>query len=128
MDRDEDVRNTQDPVNWRSLAERASVEKDPEKLVKLVLHLKAHWRSSNGPSQIGNLVNIDQENGIQTRNYPVRDNRVIDRGTTDHSFDLLRAHVRERSIWSLRRQRVQEVIITVMAMVLGSVLGWAVMK
>jgi hypothetical protein len=70
-------------------------------------------------------VKIDQENGIQTRNYPVS---VIDRDTVDHNFDLLRARVWERSIWSLRTQRVQEVIVTVMAIVLGSVLGWAVMK
>lgn len=73
-------------------------------------------------------MNINQENGIQIRTDSVRDSRVIDLGTIDHSFDLVRAHVRDRSIWSLRRQRVQEVIITVMAMMLGSVLGWAVMK
>jgi hypothetical protein len=53
---------------------------------------------------------------------------VIDRDTVDHNFDLLRARVWKRSIWSLRTQRVQEVIVTVMAIVLGSVMGWAVMK
>jgi hypothetical protein len=41
MDRNEDRRNTQFPIDWRSLAERASVEKDPEKLVNLALQLES---------------------------------------------------------------------------------------
>ena len=40
MDRNEDVRNADCPVDWRSLAETASVEKDPEKVVKIVLQLE----------------------------------------------------------------------------------------
>lgn len=68
-------------------------------------------------------MKIDQENGIQTRIYPVRVTRVIGR-----DFDLLRAHARKRSIWAVRTQRVQEIIVTFMAIVLGSIMGWAMIK
>ena len=68
-------------------------------------------------------MKIDQENGIRTREYAPRLMRVIDR-----DFDLLRAHARERSIWAVRTQRVQEIIVTVMVIVLGSIMGWAVMR
>ena len=68
-------------------------------------------------------MKTDQENAIQTRTYPVRVTRVIDR-----DFDLLRANARDRSIWAVRTQRVQEIIVTVMAIVLGSIMGWAVMR
>lgn len=53
----------------------------------------------------------------------MRVTRVIDR-----DFDLLRANARDRSIWAVRTQRVQEIIVTVMAIVLGSIMGWAVMR
>ncbi len=76
-----------------------------------------------GTESIEGLMKIDQENGIQTRNYAAPDTHVIDR-----DFDLLRAHAWKRSIWAARMQRVQEIITVVMAIVLGSVLGWAVMR
>jgi hypothetical protein len=41
MDRNEDVRNIQCPGDWRSLAERARVEMDPEKLINLVSELNS---------------------------------------------------------------------------------------
>jgi hypothetical protein len=68
-------------------------------------------------------MKIDQENAIQTRTYPVRVTRVINR-----DFDLLRALARKRSIWAVRTQRVREIIVTVLAIVLGSIMGWAVMR
>ena len=40
MDRDEDVLNEPCPLDWRSLATRATVEKDPEKLVRLVFQIE----------------------------------------------------------------------------------------
>src|SRR5229473_3496024 len=72
---------------------------------------------------IGCHMKIDQENGIQTRNYAARVTRVIDR-----DLDWLRARVRKRSAWAVRMQRVRDIVVTVMAIVLGSVLGWAVMR
>jgi hypothetical protein len=68
-------------------------------------------------------MKVDQENGIQTRNYAARVRHVIDR-----DLDLLRARVRKRSAWAVRMQRVRDIVVTVMAIVLGSVLGWAVMR
>ena len=68
-------------------------------------------------------MKTDQENFIQTSTYPVRVTRVIDR-----ELDLLRALARKRSIWTVRTQRVQEIIVTIMAIVLGSIMGWAVMR
>ena len=68
-------------------------------------------------------MKTDQENGIQIRTYPVRLTRVIDR-----DFDRLCALARKRSIWAVRTLRVQEIIVTVMAIVLGSIMGWAVVR
>jgi hypothetical protein len=68
-------------------------------------------------------MKIDQENGIQTRNYAARVTNVIDR-----DLDLLRARVWERSAWAVRMQRVREIVVTVMAILLGSVVGWAAMR
>jgi hypothetical protein len=65
----------------------------------------------------------EQENVIQTRNYAARVKHVI-----DHDFDRLRGRVLERSTRVLQRQRVQEIAMTVMAIVLGSVAGWVVMR
>jgi hypothetical protein len=47
---------------------------------------------------------------------------------TDPDFDLLRACVWERSARVAWRQRIQEIVLSVMAVVLGSVTGWAVMR
>jgi hypothetical protein len=68
-------------------------------------------------------MTIDQENRIQTRNYTAPVTHAIDR-----DLDSLRAHARERSIWTVRMQRIQEIVVTVMAILLGSVAGWAVMR
>ena len=68
-------------------------------------------------------MRIDQENGIQTRNYPARCHAVIDR-----DFDLLRARVWERSARAVRMQQAWEIVLTVMAIVLGSAAGWVVVR
>ncbi len=68
-------------------------------------------------------MRIDQENGIQIRNYITT---VMHR--TEPDFDLLRACVWERSAMVVWRQRMQEIVLTVIAVVLGSVSGWAVMR
>ena len=68
-------------------------------------------------------MKIDQENGIQTRNYAARVTHVIDR-----DLDWLRARAWKRSAWAVRMQHVRDIVVTVMAIVLGSVLGWAVMR
>jgi hypothetical protein len=68
-------------------------------------------------------MKIDQENRIQTRICVAHVTHVIDR-----DFDRLRARVRERFALAVQRHRVQEIAITVLAIVLGSVAGWAVMR
>ena len=68
-------------------------------------------------------MKIDQENSIQTRNYPWRVAHAIDR-----DLDLLRARAWERSAWVVRMQRVQETVVTVMAIMLGIVAGWMMMR
>ena len=68
-------------------------------------------------------MKIDQQDGIQTRNYTARVTNVIDR-----DLDWLRAHARKRSIWAVRMQRIKEIVVTIMAIVLGSVAGWGVMR
>jgi len=68
-------------------------------------------------------MKIDQENRIQTRNYAARVAHVMDR-----DIDLLRARAWERSAWAVRMQCVQETIETVIAIVLGSVVGWMAMR
>ena len=40
MDRNEDMLNEPCPLDWRSLATRATVENDPEKLVNLVFQIE----------------------------------------------------------------------------------------
>jgi hypothetical protein len=73
-------------------------------------------------------MKIDQGNGTQTRNYGAGVTRAIDRDPIDHNFDLLRARVWERAIWAVRTRRIQEIVLTVMAIMLGSIMGWAVMR
>jgi hypothetical protein len=68
-------------------------------------------------------MKIDQENVTRTSNYAARVARL-----TDRDFDLLRARARSWSVWAVRMQRVQEIIVTVMAIALGSVMGWALMR
>jgi hypothetical protein len=93
----------------------------------LQLTLIAYWKIGKGTttSSIESLMKTDQEqeNVIQTRNYAARVKHVIDR-----DFDRLRGRVLERSTRALQRQQVQEIAMTVMAIVLGSVTGWAVMR
>ena len=78
-------------------------------------------------------MKIDQAKSIQIRTYttpvtPLIDRDLIDRDMINHNFDKLRARARERSIWAVRAQRTQEIIVTVMALVLGSIMGWALMR
>jgi hypothetical protein len=68
-------------------------------------------------------MKTDQEIGIQTSIYAAPIAHVIDR-----DFDLLRARAWERSIWTLRMQRAQEVVTIFMAIVLGSATGWLLMR
>ena len=68
-------------------------------------------------------MKIDQQDGIQTRNYTAHVANVIDR-----DLDWLRAHARKRSIWAVRMQRIKEIVVTLMAIVLGSVAGWGMMR
>jgi len=69
------------------------------------------------------LMRVAQDNGSQTPNYPWHAMHVIDR-----DFDLLRARAWERSAWAAHIQRVQEIVVTVMAIALGSLVGWMVMR
>jgi len=78
--------------------------------------------------KIESLMKIDQENGIQIRTYAACATQVIDRNPIDHKFDALRAQVRERSVWAVRTQRMQVITVTVMALVLGGIMGWALMR
>jgi hypothetical protein len=78
--------------------------------------------------KIENLMKIDQENGTQIRTYAACVTQVIDRDLTNRNFDALRAQVRERSVWAVRTQRMQEITVTVMALVLGGIMGWALMR
>ncbi len=73
-------------------------------------------------------MKIYQQNGIQTSNYLDRAKHVIDRDLIDQDFDLLRARVRNRSIWAVRMHRMQEVTVTVMALLLGAIMGWALIR
>jgi hypothetical protein len=68
-------------------------------------------------------MKTDQEIGIQTRYSAPCVAHVIDR-----DFHLLRSRAWERSIWALRMHRVQEIVTTVMAIVLGSAMGWLLMR
>ena len=68
-------------------------------------------------------MKIDQENGIQTRNYSARVTRVIDR-----DFELLRTRVWERSTWVTRMHDLHDIVVIIMAIVLGSIAGWALMR
>jgi hypothetical protein len=68
-------------------------------------------------------MRINQENDIQTVIYVPPTTHVWDR-----DFGLLRARVWERSVRLAWRQRLQEIVLNVMAVVLGSVVGWVLMK
>jgi hypothetical protein len=69
----------------------------------------------------GNYKQPDQTK--RSREQAVRRPLVFDR-----DFDLLRACAFQRCVRTLRMQRVQEVIVTLMAIVLGSVAGWAMVR
>lgn len=69
-----------------------------------------------------------QENDIRTSYHPVPVPRVIDRDLIDRDFDQLRARAWERSIWAVRMHRVQEIVTTGMAIVMGSLMGWTLMR
>lgn len=83
------------------------------------------WRTSTGVTTflIGTVMKTDQEVSIQTRSYAACVTPVIDR-----DFDLLRARAWERSIWAVRMQCAQEIVTTVMAIALGSMAGWLLVK
>ena len=68
-------------------------------------------------------MRINQENDIQTVIYVPCTTHVSNR-----DFGLLRARVWERSARLAWRQRLQEIVLNVMAVVLGSVAGWVLMK
>jgi hypothetical protein len=74
-------------------------------------------------SSNGTLMTIIQEDCIQTGNYPCRVTHVIDR-----DFDLLRARVWERSAWIMHLHRVRDTVTTAMAILLGVVAGWMMMR
>jgi hypothetical protein len=78
--------------------------------------------------KIESLMKIDQLNGPQIRTYAACVTQVIDRDLINRNFDALRAHVQKRSVWAVRTQRMQEITVTVMALVLGSIMGWALMR
>jgi hypothetical protein len=78
--------------------------------------------------KIESLMKIDQENRSQTSNYPDRATRVIGRDLINHNFDLLRARVWKRSIWEGRMQRVQEIVMITIALTLGSIAGWLLLR
>ena len=78
--------------------------------------------------KVESLMKIDQKNGLQIRTYAACVTQVIDRDLIDHNFDALRAHARKRSIWAVRTQRMQEFTVTVMSLVLGGIMGWALMR
>jgi hypothetical protein len=68
-------------------------------------------------------MRINQENDIQTVIYVPRITHVWDR-----DFDLLRERVWKRSARLAWRQRLQEIVLNAVAVVLGSVAGWVLMK
>jgi hypothetical protein len=78
--------------------------------------------------KIESLIKIDQENHSQASKYPDRVTRAIDRDLSDHNFDLLRVRVWKRSIWAGRMQRVQEIAMIAMALMLGSIAGWLLLR
>ena len=119
--------------DWRSLAEQVQAEMDPEKLMNLISELTACWRGTVTASiaslmKIESLMKIDQLNGPQIRTYAACVTQVIDRDLINRNFDAPRAHVQKRSVWAVRTQRMQEITVTVMALVLGSIMGWALMR
>lgn len=63
------------------------------------------------------------ENGIQATSYAAGVTHVIDR-----DYDRLRVRVWERAAQAVQRQRMQEIVLMVMAIVLGCVTGWAVVR
>jgi hypothetical protein len=68
-------------------------------------------------------MKMDQQDDIQTSNCTARVTNVIDR-----DLDWLRAHARKRSISAVRMQRIKEIVVTIIAILLGSVAGWGVMR
>jgi hypothetical protein len=60
---------------------------------------------------------------IQTNTYLAGITKV-----TDRDFDLLRARAWERSIWAMRIQRVRDITVTAMAITLGGVAGWLLLR
>ena len=78
--------------------------------------------------EIESLVKINQENDTQPRKDALCAARVIDRDLIDHNLDMLRARVWERSIWAARMQRAHEIVVTVMAIMLGGVMGWLLVR
>jgi hypothetical protein len=68
-------------------------------------------------------MRTDQANRIQTGEQAVRVTDVFDR-----DVDLLRARVWERSARAVRMQRLDKAVLTAMAIVLGSVAGWAMVR
>ncbi len=74
-------------------------------------------------SLVRSLMEIDRENCRHTRNHATRIARLVDR-----DFDLLRLRVWERSDWIVRMHRMQDTAMTITAILLGSVLGWVLMR
>ena len=68
-------------------------------------------------------MRTDKENNIQDREQERRVKNAIDR-----EIDLLRARVFARSVRVLQMQQMKQVVLAAMAIVLGSVAGWAMVR
>jgi hypothetical protein len=68
-------------------------------------------------------MKTEQEIAVQTNSYPAAVTKVMDR-----DFDLLRLRAWERSILAMRIQHVRDSAITAMAIALGCVAGWLLLR
>jgi len=69
------------------------------------------------------IMKTEREIAIQTNSYPAAVTKVMDR-----DFDLLRLRAWERSIRAMRIQRVRDIAMTAMAITLGGVAGWLLLR
>lgn len=69
------------------------------------------------------IMKTEREIAFQTNTYPAGVTKAMDR-----DFDLLRVRAWERSIWVMQIQRVRDIATTAMAIALGGVVGWLLLR
>jgi hypothetical protein len=111
----------------------------PENFAKVIYHLNRLTRLDSGASLPQSFGDLDASNRYGKRNGEIHmrmDQATVIRTAEpvarvhafDHHFDLLRERAFERSVWAVRMERIRRVALNAIAILVGCVAGWTLVK